>query len=338
MKPALPALLLGLLASTAALNVNRRDALKGTTASLQSRSRRRRWRKSRAAPAPPEPCYVPKMGIVAWAWGDSLFWSSEHAEINHVDVLFRADRAGRPGTLLTRTFDFRTGYDPKEDAELEKVFSFVARARTALWTAQLMGLGERRRGAIRAGPRRLSRSYPVAHEPRRRRKACEVQKGSVGTWALSMHLANDLLGRPRRLLRQGLGQGRGRIQLRSSSGHAAPISAAHSLDGDVRLSGSPVRELEWSEADVRRPRHKSTSCVGVFGGCVGKYSPGGPAAAKKLAESFFSQPASAELLPSPSPPVPKTRRALRRRKPATGVDQGPPCPSRLGPRTAKRLS
>jgi hypothetical protein len=34
MKPALPALLLGLLASTAALNVNRRDALKGTTASV----------------------------------------------------------------------------------------------------------------------------------------------------------------------------------------------------------------------------------------------------------------------------------------------------------------
>ena len=81
MKPALPALLLGLLASTAALNVNRRDALKGTTASVAQIALPTASLAQVAMPAPavaaaPEKLAVPKMGIGAWAWGDSLFWST----------------------------------------------------------------------------------------------------------------------------------------------------------------------------------------------------------------------------------------------------------------------
>ena len=111
MKPALPALLLGLLASTAALNVNRRDALKGTTASVAQIALPTASLAQVALPAVaagPEKLALPKMGIGAWAWGDSLFW----------------------------------GYQPKEDEELEKVFSFVAARRDGFVdTAELYGIG-----------------------------------------------------------------------------------------------------------------------------------------------------------------------------------------------------
>ena len=77
-----PALLLGLLAPTAALQLNRRDALKGTTASVAQIALT-----PAVAAAASEKLVLPKMGIGAWAWGDSLFW----------------------------------GYSEKEDEELEKV-------------------------------------------------------------------------------------------------------------------------------------------------------------------------------------------------------------------------
>ena len=80
MKPA-PALLLGLLAPTAAaLHLNRRDALKGTTASCAQIALPTASRAQVALPAVaagPEKLALPKMGIGAWAWGDSLFWGSE---------------------------------------------------------------------------------------------------------------------------------------------------------------------------------------------------------------------------------------------------------------------
>ena len=69
MKPALPALLLGLLASTAALNVNRRDALKGTTASVAQIALPTASLAQVALPAVaagPEKLALPKMGIGAW--------------------------------------------------------------------------------------------------------------------------------------------------------------------------------------------------------------------------------------------------------------------------------
>ena len=67
-----PALLLGLLAPTAALQLNRRDALKGTTASVAQIA----LTPTVATVAASEKLALPKMGIGAWAWGDSLFWST----------------------------------------------------------------------------------------------------------------------------------------------------------------------------------------------------------------------------------------------------------------------
>jgi len=67
-----PALLLGLLAPTAALQLNRRDALKGTTASVAQIA----LTPTVATAAAAEKLALPKMGIGAWAWGDSLFWST----------------------------------------------------------------------------------------------------------------------------------------------------------------------------------------------------------------------------------------------------------------------
>ena len=67
-----PALLLGLLAPTAALQLNRRDALKGTTASVAQIA----LTPVVASAAASEKLALPKMGIGAWAWGDSLFWST----------------------------------------------------------------------------------------------------------------------------------------------------------------------------------------------------------------------------------------------------------------------
>ena len=67
-----PALLLGLLAPTAALQLNRRDALKGTTASVAQIA----LTPAVATAAASEKLALPKMGIGAWAWGDSLFWST----------------------------------------------------------------------------------------------------------------------------------------------------------------------------------------------------------------------------------------------------------------------
>ena len=67
-----PALLLGLLAPTAALQLNRRDALKGTTASVAQIA----LTPAVASAAASEKLALPKMGIGAWAWGDSLFWGS----------------------------------------------------------------------------------------------------------------------------------------------------------------------------------------------------------------------------------------------------------------------
>ena len=67
-----PALLLGLLAPTAALQLNRRDALRGTTASVAQIA----LTPTVATAAASEKLALPKMGIGAWAWGDSLFWST----------------------------------------------------------------------------------------------------------------------------------------------------------------------------------------------------------------------------------------------------------------------
>ena len=72
MKPALPALLLGLLAPTAAaLHLNRRDALKGTTASCAQIALPTASLAQVAMPAPAvaaaaEKLALPKMGIGAW--------------------------------------------------------------------------------------------------------------------------------------------------------------------------------------------------------------------------------------------------------------------------------
>ena len=85
-------------------HLNRRDALKGTTASVAQIA----LTPAVATAAASEKLALPKMGIGAWAWGDSLFW----------------------------------GYDPKEDEELEKVFSFVAARKDGFVdTAELYGIG-----------------------------------------------------------------------------------------------------------------------------------------------------------------------------------------------------
>ena len=72
------ALLLGLSAPAAALNVNRRDALKAPLHRLHNRAADGVAGASRAAGAGfsrrGRELALPKMGIGAWAWGDSLFW------------------------------------------------------------------------------------------------------------------------------------------------------------------------------------------------------------------------------------------------------------------------
>ena len=93
-----PALLLGLSASAAALNVNRRDALKGTTASvaqiaLPTASLAQVALPNPALAATESKLALPKMGIGAWAWGDSLFW----------------------------------GYDPRKDDELREAYESLPR-------------------------------------------------------------------------------------------------------------------------------------------------------------------------------------------------------------------
>ena len=166
MKPALPALLLGLLASTAALNVNRRDALKGTTASVAQIALPTASLAQVALPAPAVAATeaklaLPKMGIGAWAWGDSLFW----------------------------------GYDPKEDEELEKVFSFVAARKDGFVdTAELYGIGrsetligqfEKRHGKVTVAskfaalPWRTSRDDVV--------KACEASLKRLGRDSMELY-------------------------------------------------------------------------------------------------------------------------------------------------------
>ena len=85
---------------------------------MRSKAPLHRWHKwlrcdaGGSLPAASEKLALPKMGIGAWAWGDSLFW----------------------------------GYDPKEDEELEKVFSFVAARKDGFVdTAGASGLGDRSR-------------------------------------------------------------------------------------------------------------------------------------------------------------------------------------------------
>ena len=84
-----PALLLGLLAPTAALQLNRRDALKGTTASVAQIA----LTPTVATAAASEKLALPKMGIGAWAWGDSLFWGSSQ-RINQVYPIKTYRRTG----------------------------------------------------------------------------------------------------------------------------------------------------------------------------------------------------------------------------------------------------
>ena len=86
-----PALLLGLLAPTAALQLNRRDALKGTTASVAQIALT-----PAVAAAASEKLALPKMGIGAWAWGDSLFWGSSQ-RINQVYPIKTSAPSARTG-------------------------------------------------------------------------------------------------------------------------------------------------------------------------------------------------------------------------------------------------
>merc|ERR1719353_430011 len=154
-----PALLLALLApTTAALQqLNRRDALKGTTASVAQIA----LTPAVASAAASEKLALPKMGIGAWAWGDSLFW----------------------------------GYDPKEDDELEKVFSFVAARKDGFVdTAELYGIGrseslvgqfEKRHGKVTVAskfaalPWRTSRDAVV--------KACEASLKRLGRDSMELY-------------------------------------------------------------------------------------------------------------------------------------------------------
>ena len=100
-------------------------------------------------------------GIGAWAWGDSLFW----------------------------------GYDPKEDEELEKVFSFVAARKDGFVdTAELYGIGrseslvgqfEKRHGKVTVAskfaalPWRTSRDDVV--------KACEASLKRLGRDSMELY-------------------------------------------------------------------------------------------------------------------------------------------------------
>ena len=86
-----PALLLALLAPTAALQLNRRDALKGTTASVAQIALT-----PAVAAAASEKLALPKMGIGAWAWGDSLFWGSSQ-RINQVYPIKTSAPSARTG-------------------------------------------------------------------------------------------------------------------------------------------------------------------------------------------------------------------------------------------------
>ena len=121
---------------------------------------------------------------------------------------------------------------------------------------------------------------------------------------------------------QGLGQGGRRQQLRGSDAVRGrclkdALRRVHpvALKSDPILSGVNIRELEWSEADVRRPRRERT-LRWDWDRISLKYSFIRPRAAKKLAESFFSQPASAELLDAIVRA--EEARAARRKSPSTG--------------------
>ena len=88
-----PALLLALLAPTAAAlqQLNRRDALTGTTASVAQIALT-----PAVAAAASEKLALPKMGIGAWAWGDSLFWGSSQ-RINQVYPIKTSAPSARTG-------------------------------------------------------------------------------------------------------------------------------------------------------------------------------------------------------------------------------------------------
>ena len=284
-----PALLLGLSASAAALNVNRRDALKGTTASVAQIALSTTSLAQVALPAlatGPEKLALPKMGIGAWAWGDSLFW----------------------------------GYDPKEDEELEKVFSFVAARKDGFVdTAELYGIGrseslvgqfEKRHGRVTVAskfaalPWRTSRDDVV--------KACEASLKRLGRDSMELYQIHFPNAWANEAYWDGLADcyDRGLVKAVGVSNYGS--DAVKAVSKTLSARGIPLlsNQIQYSLAypfansnglkqtcDDLGVRILAYSPLGL-GLLSGKYSlanpPKGPR--KKLAESFFSQPASAELL------------------------------------------
>lgn len=90
----------GVAAMRAPLSVTRRTAFEGAAATAALSL-------ARPAAAAGKPVDLGKLGIGAWAWGDSLFW----------------------------------GYDPKKDDELHEVFDFIAAKAGFLDTAEVYGFG-----------------------------------------------------------------------------------------------------------------------------------------------------------------------------------------------------
>ena len=232
MKPALPALLLGLLASTAALNVNRRDALKGTTASVAQIALPTASLAQVALPAVaagPEGRRATKDGHRRLGVGRQLVLGLRA-------VRKSTSASGRPGGLYllfrpprrsARVLGVLALYSPeglisaqattrRRTKSSRRSSRSSPHARTALWIEACMGSVERISGrSVREAPRSRHggvevRRAPVAHEPRRRRQGSRgvpqrLGRDSMGSIRYTFPMGErGLLGRARDCYDKGL--------------------------------------------------------------------------------------------------------------------------------------
>ena len=164
-------LLLSMLSAlrAAAMDVNRRGALQGTGASIArgALTPAAATLAQVAVPAPalaaaaPAKLVLPKMGIGAWAWGDSIFW----------------------------------GYDPRQDSELDEVFSFVAARKDGFVdTAELYGIGrsealigqfEKRHGKVAVASKFAALPWRTKREDVV--KACEASLKKLGRDSMELY-------------------------------------------------------------------------------------------------------------------------------------------------------
>ena len=277
-----------------AVDVTRRGALGGVGAALASPGSgaaaalvARPPAPALAAPAPARSTLAfPEMGIGAWAWGDSLFW----------------------------------GYDPREDAALDDVFKFVAKRDDGFVdTAELYGLGRseslvgefsRKHGRVTVAtkfaalPWRTKRGAVVA--------ACEASLKRLGAESVDLYQIHFPGAWANEAYWDGLADcvDKGLVKHVGVSNYGSDavraVVAALGARGVPLASNQIQYSLAYPFANANGLK-KTCDDLGVkvlaysplgLGLLSGKYSldklPAGPR--KSLAEAFFSQDASKDLL------------------------------------------